>query len=235
VRGQSIAVPPRRRHPGVQTGLRHDEIRLLRWKQVDFTHSAIAVGKANTIHSTGRVVPLNQRALATIREWAQQFPKRKRDHYVFPTERVGFSGNDEIPQVFDTDPTTPITSWKTAWETAKTAAGVTCRFHDLRHTTVTRLLERGAPFATVATIMGWSAGTAMRMAKRYSHIGQSAQREALALLDAKPATTAAESKGGASASPSAATLALDRRPFSDPYLRVRPRRVPCVRSVRVLI
>jgi integrase len=60
---------------------------------------------------------------------------------------------------------------------------VSCRFHDLRHTTVTRLLEKGAAFATVAVVMGWSAGTAMKMAKRYSHIGKSAQREALALLD----------------------------------------------------
>src|SRR5262245_48116983 len=120
-----------------------------------------------------------------MREWAQQFPKRIREHFVFPSERVGFSGNDEIPQVFDTDPSKSITSWKTAWDSARTAAGVACRFHDLRHTTVTRLLERRVPFATVATIMGWSAGTSMRMAKRYSHIGQSAQREALALLDPK--------------------------------------------------
>ena len=45
------------------------------------------------------------------------------------------------------------------------------------------MLERGAAFATVATIMGWSPGTAMRMARRYAHIGKSAQREALALLD----------------------------------------------------
>src|SRR6187401_2104020 len=30
-----------------------------------------------------------------------------------PSEKVGISGNDEIPEVFDTDPTKPITSWKT--------------------------------------------------------------------------------------------------------------------------
>jgi integrase len=53
-----------------------------------------------------------------------------------------------------------------------------------RHTTVTRLLERGVPFAVVATIMGWSPATSVRMAKRYGHIGPSAQREAMALLDA---------------------------------------------------
>jgi integrase len=66
---------------------------------------------------------------------------------------------------------------------SKRYAGVTCRFHDLRHTTVTRLLERGVPFAIVATIMGWSPTTSVRMAKRYGHIGPSPQREAMALLE----------------------------------------------------
>jgi integrase len=92
--------------------------------------------------------------------------------------------------VFYSDPRTAITSWKVAWTSARTSAGVSCRFHDLRHTTVTRLLERGVSFAVVATIMGWSPGTAVRMAKRYSHIGQSAQREALALLVGTKAETA---------------------------------------------
>src|SRR5262249_8629331 len=103
----------------------------------------------------------------------------------------------------------------TAWDSARTAAGVACRFHDLRHTTVTRLLERRVPFATVAAIMGWSAGTSMRMAKRYSHIGQSAQREALALLDPKSAASP-ESKDRAPA-PTGATLTRGRR-CSDPWL-----------------
>jgi integrase len=107
---------------------------------------------------------------------------------VFPSERVGFSGNDEIPQVFDTDPATPISSWKTAWASAKKVADTECRFHDLRHTAVTRLLDAGQPFAVVAEIMGWSAATAVRMAKRYGHIGESARRQAMAALEA-PAPT----------------------------------------------
>jgi integrase len=70
--------------------------------------------------------------------------------------------------------------------TALTITGVKCRFHDLRHTTITRLLERGQAFAVVAEIMGWSAGTAVRMAKRYGHIGPSAKRVAMAALDGYP-------------------------------------------------
>ena len=44
------------------------------------------------------------------------------------------------------------------------------------------MLEAGVPFAVVAAIMGWSASTTVRMAKRYGHIGQDAQRQAVAAL-----------------------------------------------------
>jgi len=37
----------------------------------------------------------------------------------------------------------------------------------------------------VASILGWSAATTVRMAKRYGHIGQIAQRQAVELLDGK--------------------------------------------------
>jgi len=59
---------------------------------------------------------------------------------------------------------------------------LTCRFHDLRHTAVTRLLEAGIPYAVVANMMAWSAATAIRMAKRYGRIGSHALREAADVL-----------------------------------------------------
>lgn len=176
----------------LSTGLRHDELRLLRWKQVDLVNQAIRVGISKTAHSSGRVMPLNNRALTTLREWAKQFPHRKSNDFVFPSERVGFSGNEKIPQLFDTDPSKPLTSWKTAWTTARQAAGVQCRFHDLRHSVVTRLLERGQPFAVVASLMGWSPATALRMVRVYGHIGASAQREAMAALDGHAVQKSAE-------------------------------------------
>lgn len=57
-----------------------------------------------------------------------------------------------------------------------------CRFHDLRHTAVARLLEAGIPYRVVASIMGWSAAKAIRMAKRYGHIEYQALRAAADLL-----------------------------------------------------
>jgi hypothetical protein len=41
------------------------------------------------------------------------------------------------------------------------------------------MLEAGVPFSVVSEIMGWSASTAVRMAKRYGHIGHTARREAV--------------------------------------------------------
>lgn len=54
----------------LNTGLRHDEIRLLRWRQVDFANESIIVGKSKTEHGTGRPVPMNQRALKVMKDWA---------------------------------------------------------------------------------------------------------------------------------------------------------------------
>ena len=161
----------------LQTGLRYSELRLLRWSQVDFLNAQIVVGQSKTAAGTGRVVPLNERALAELKQWATRFPTRRPDHYVFPKQRVGQGGG------YDTNPAQPIGSWKTAWARAKRVAQVKARFHDVRHTTCTRMLEGGVPLSVVATIMGWSASTTALMGKRYGHIGDAARRSAVAVLD----------------------------------------------------
>ncbi|MEI6475407.1 MAG: tyrosine-type recombinase/integrase [Planctomycetota bacterium] len=74
-------------------------------------------------------------------------------------------------------------SLKQAWESAKLKALVTARWHDLRHTCCTRLLEQGVSLPIVGQILGWAPSTTVRMAQRYGHIGQEAQRNAMALLD----------------------------------------------------
>jgi Phage integrase family len=89
------------------------------------------------------------------------------------------AGDGFRPCVYATDPAKPIGDWKEAWKAAKERAKVICRFHDLRHTACTRMLEGGVPFSVVATIMAWSPTTAVRMARRYGHIGQAEQRKAV--------------------------------------------------------
>lgn len=45
------------------------------------------------------------------------------------------------------------------------------------------MLEAGVPFSVVATIMGWSPSTTVRMSRRYGHIGQASQRQAVNALN----------------------------------------------------
>jgi integrase len=67
------------------------------------------------------------------------------------------------------------------------------RYHDLRHSAAMKTLENGVPIATVAQVLGWSASTAARMAKRYGHIRAEAQRQALeSIATALPVVDAEE-------------------------------------------
>ncbi len=212
----------------LNTGMRYGEIRLLQWKQLDFTSKMLTVGKSKTRAGTGRFIPLNARILNVLEMWSAQFPDREPTHYVFPFEKCGARGEEDTfgftagVIFYGTEPTRPIGDWKEAWEKAKERAAailkgnqvetretppvlesepdtkrrckskliekkrktesLNCRFHDLRHTAVTRLLEAGIPYPVVASMMGWSAATAIRMAKRYGHIGSQALREAADVL-----------------------------------------------------
>jgi integrase len=166
------------------TCMRYGEIRLLRWNQIDFAKGELRVGRSKTEHGEGRVIPLSKRVRTVLEFWAERFPNRKPNEFVFPSERYGGKGKDDAfgfagSIAYALDHTKPVGDWKEAWEAAKQRAGVTCRFHDLRHTGCTRMLEAGVPFSVVSDIMGWSASTAVRMMKRYGHIGHSARREAV--------------------------------------------------------
>jgi integrase len=166
------------------TCMRYSEIRLLRWNQIDFAKGELRVGESKTEHGEGRVIPLSRRVRTVLEFWAERFPDRRPNEFMFPSERYGGKGKDETvgftgSVAYGVDKSKPVGDWKEAWEAAKERAGVTCRFHDLRHTGCTRMLEAGVPFSVVSDIMGWSASTAVRMAKRYGHIGHSARREAV--------------------------------------------------------
>jgi integrase len=170
-------------HPAVvlaiNSGMRYSEIRLLTWNQIDFKKRIVTVGKSKTVYGTGRLIPLNDPVTSVLQFWAAQFPNRQPEHFVFPSERYGASGDAFRTCAYKTNPNVPVGSFKKAWAAAKKQAGVECRFHDLRHTACTLMLEAGRPFAVVAAVLGWSSATTIRMAKRYGHIGEEAMRKAM--------------------------------------------------------
>jgi integrase len=187
----------------IETGARYGTIRTLQWGSVDFENRCLKWGKDKTAAGTGRVVPLNQRAVAALSFWATHFPDRQPEHYVFSAERYGAGGDAFEVKAYHVDPSKPMGSIKEAWEAARlraakilkgeteqTAAGngdadlkkiapLACRFHDLRHTFVSRALNAGVPIAKVAKIVGWSGSTMVLMAKRYGHFSLDDLRDAV--------------------------------------------------------
>jgi integrase len=163
----------------IETGARRNVIRTLQWKWINLTNACIQFGKDKTPSGTGRIIPLNRRALETLKLWAQRFPDREPEHYVFPAERYGASGDVFEAAAYATEPTKPIASIKEAWEGAKKRAGVKCRFHDLKHTAVSRMLDAGVPITKIAKVVGWSPATMVRMSARYGHFGLEDLRSAV--------------------------------------------------------
>lgn len=68
----------------LNTTMRRDEIRTLRWEQIDFEHRTLTVGKSKTEAGTGRLITLNPPAFEALVRWAGRFPESKPEHYVFP-------------------------------------------------------------------------------------------------------------------------------------------------------
>ena len=122
------------------TGMRFSEIRLLRWRQLDFARRVLTVGKSKTRHGEGRKIPVNDRLLRAIEAWKVAFPNRTGDHYVFPSERVRIVKGTHQPEYYRTNPEKPYWNWKTAWRSALKRSGIGMRFHDLRHTVVNQLV-----------------------------------------------------------------------------------------------
>lgn len=66
----------------------------MRWRQVDLIDGTVTVGKSKTAGGEDRVIPLSQTALQCLLEWRSQFPEAQPKHYIFPSERYGFDGED---------------------------------------------------------------------------------------------------------------------------------------------
>jgi integrase len=149
----------------LNTAMRKDEIRLLRWGQVDFEKRTLIVGRSKTEAGTGRLITLNALAFEVLVRWARRFPSAGNEDYVFP-----WCENRQ------TDATRPTKGWRTAWRHALKRAGFHCRFHDLRVTCITKLSESQASDQTIMSIAGH---VSKRMLEHYSRIRTDAKRVAL--------------------------------------------------------
>jgi integrase len=168
----------------IHTGLRSQELRSLRWHQVDLLEGTVTVGKSKTQGGEGRLVYLSAMAVQTLKDWRSQFPGAQPEHAAFPREayalkgKKGTFGGSVVP--YKTFSDQPVHSFATAWQAAKKAAGVECRWHDLRHSAASRMAAGGATDQTLQALLGWMSP---KMIERYSHVRAEAKRRAVAVFD----------------------------------------------------
>lgn len=137
----------------LHTGMRRGEIISLRWDEVDFTRRLIHVTQTKT--GRNRMVPMNQDVLEILGRQPHQ------SDLVFVSPRTGRQ----------------LVEIKKGFIAACVRAGVhDFRFHDLRHTTASKLAEAGADITTIAEILGHSS---LNMTKRYTHASEDRKRRAL--------------------------------------------------------
>jgi integrase len=159
------------------------EIYTLRLKDIDLEKRTMQVqpeGSKN-VHRT-RVIPLNDEALSAVKmalARAHELGSYAPDHYLFPF-RIG--GNRHKSSY---DPARHQTTFKTAWNKLKAAAGIKhFRMYDLRHTAVTRMLEN--PECSEETVEAIAGHISREMKKRYSHVRIAAMRQAVASMNMMP-------------------------------------------------
>jgi len=145
------------------TGMRLSEILRLQWNQIDFRNREIRVEKTKS--ERFRYIPMN----SVLEEMFQRMKKSTFNNtYLFPNPNTG----------------KPFTTIKTAFNATKRRASISdLRFHDLRHTAATRMIEAGVDVNTVKEILGHSSIT---VTERYTHSNREQKEKAVELLVAKP-------------------------------------------------
>jgi integrase len=137
----------------IGTGMRHSEILSVRRPQVDLVNRVIRL--SDTKNDSARTVPLNKMATEAFKQALENPIRPKNTDLIFFGEpgREGERG--------------PYQFSKT-WQSIKKKLGMAdLHFHDLRHETVSRLVEAGFSDQQVASISGHKS---MQMLKRYTHL-----------------------------------------------------------------
>jgi len=108
---------------------------------------------------------------------------RSPDHHLMPKQLSRISrGPNKGARGYD--PNQHQRYWDTAWKSLTKAAGVeNFRFHDLRHTFVTQMVELGVPLGVIQSIVGHISS---KMVRHYTHVSSGVARRAVEMLDRAP-------------------------------------------------
>jgi len=133
----------------LNTGMRKMEILSLKWEFVNLDKNTITINQSNTKSKKTRMIPISSYLRKILLE---QKLLCGGSEYIFPND----SGDSHITDI------------KRSFSTAcKKAEIIGFRFHDLRHTAGTRMIESGVNVVLVSKILGHS--DINLTVKRYIH------------------------------------------------------------------
>ncbi len=157
----------------LDTGMRRGEILNQLWEDVDFERRLLFVTKSKTPEGESREIPLTQRMYQLLvgRRQAAGVIFSFQDRNIFSIKRT----------------------WKTTLQKAGTRH---IRFHDLRHTFNTRLMESGIMQEIRKALMGHSGGGDINSI--YTHVELPTKRRAIQMLEAWCAVQLELQRGGES-------------------------------------
>lgn len=142
----------------LDTGMRRGEITSQRWEDIDFSRKLVSVTRSKTPEGEAREIPMTERLHQLL------LGRREAKGLI-----IDYKGQ-------------PVRNVKRSWQTAlKNAHLRHIRFHDLRHTFNTRLMEAGVLQEIRMALMGHSSGS--KVHSIYTHIELPAKRKAIRMLE----------------------------------------------------
>ena len=153
----------------LNTGMRLSEILELSWEAVDFFRKTVTVTRSK--NKERRTIPLNDAAIDLLKSKAKV--RLIKTNLVFYSPRAyKLLGKRNVSWVF---------------HTVVTGAGISdFRFHDLRHTFATRLIQAGVDLYKVQRLLGHKSPS---MTQRYAHHWPESLRHAVEVLDSTKTDT----------------------------------------------
>jgi integrase len=181
------------------TGLRGGEIKKLRIGSLDLENRRIKIRRADTKSDAGaRFVELNRDATEAaarlvLRASLLKPPAKESEHYLMPKHLSRIAhGKHKGERGYD--PNQHQQYWDTAWHSLTEKAGFPgLRFHDLRHTFITHMVEKGVALGVIQTFVGHMSA---RMVRHYTHVSSGAARKAVELLDSDPILAPSQTESG---------------------------------------
>jgi len=146
----------------INSGLRQGEILDLRWPLVDLSRRTIMILEQK---NKGKdTLPVNETAARILAEKARS--RDRRTDYVFCNGMVGRIDSRNLLRAF--------------YSAIQRAGILKLRFHDLRHTFATRLVQAGVDIYTVQKLGRWKS---ISMVMRYAHHYPESLRSGVEVLD----------------------------------------------------